>query len=218
MKTQSFSSLLALVFVFAALITSGCDSVNLDDSAPELEAPSERNNPRLSTASMYKFSDSREVGTSALRRGAEAVVLDIDTSELEPGYAYTVWWVVFDEPSACTDLSCGADDVAAAMAGGPNLADLSIIGAADGSVIPANGTARYRGMLEQNDDTGAVFGDGMDNPATAEIHYVIRSHGPAIPGLIKEQTTTFNGGCLEGQGNEGQCVNVQFAIHKAESL
>ncbi len=217
MKTQSFSSLLALLFVFAALITTGCDSVNLDDSAPQLEAPSERNNPRLSTGAMYKFGDSREVGTSALRRGAEAIVLDIETSELEPGYAYTVWWVVFDEPTACTDYACGSDDVAAAMAGGPNLADLSIIGAADGSVVSNDGTARYRGMLEQNDATGAVFGNGLDNPATAEIHYVIRSHGPAIPGLIKEQTTTFNGGCLEGQANIGQCTNVQFAIHEAET-
>ncbi len=218
MKTQSFSSFLALVFVFTALVTSGCDSVNLDDSASQLEAQSQRSNPRLSTGTMYKFADNSEVGTSALRRGAEAIVLDIETTKLEPGYAYTVWWVVFDEPTACTDYDCGSDDVAAAMAGGPNLADLSIIGAADGSVIPASGNARYRGILEKNDASQAMFGDGLDNPATAEIHYVIRSHGPAIPGLIKEQTTTFNGGCLEGQANAGQCVNVQFAIHEAAKL
>ena len=210
---RSYFNMAALLAIFAVGFV-GCDSLDSNEVAA-LEASSQRDNPRTSTATMYKFADQSEVGTSTLQRGADAVKLTIDTSELNPGYAYTVWWVVFDEPAYCTDSNCSSDDVSSAMGGGSNLPGLSIIGAADGSVVSSNGKAYYSGSLRKDDASLAMFGNGLDNPATAEIHYVIRSHGAAIPGLIEDQITTFNGGCEAGQPNEGECTNVQFAIHKA---
>ncbi len=51
----------------------------------------------------------------------------------------------------------------------------------------------------------------------------LRTHGPAIPGMIDLQTTTMDGGCTSGFPSgpslhpdstvEGYCANVQVAIH-----
>ena len=48
---------------------------------------------------------------------------------------------------------------------------------------------------KENDDSGSInvsfFGlpeyGGLQNALTAEIHPVLRSHGPAIPGMVAEQ-------------------------------
>ena len=206
-------SCLAILAVLTLTLT-GCDSISSND-APEVEAVA--SNGRTSVGTMYAFSDMSEVGTSTLRRNNEAIALTINTSELEPNYAYTVWWVVFDKPEYCSAPGCGADDIFEnALVGGPNEMEFTLLGAADGSVIGPNGRANYRGALAKNDVSQVTFGDGLDNPMTAEIHYVIRSHGPAIPGMIEEQTTTHNAGCFPGEPNEGLCEDVQFAIHKAQ--
>ena len=214
-KTQRPSFRIVTFFAMLALAFTACDSVDLEE--PGIEANAEYSNPRLSSSPIYTFADMSEVGSSTLKRGTDAVSLSIQTSNLEAGYTYTVWWVVFDKPELCSPPACGEDDVFEdAMAGGPNLMELTILGAADGSVVPDNGKAHYSGALRKFDASSAILGDGMDNPETAEIHYVIRSHGAAIPGLVEEQITTFNGGCNAGQPNEGQCADVQFAIHKAK--
>lgn len=212
---RSYFKMVTLI-AFLAVGLVGCDSFDSNETLSELEVQRQRNNPRTSTSPIYTFSDMSEVGTSTLKRGADAITLSIETTQLKPGYAYTVWWVVFDKPEFCSAPACGEDDVFEdAMAGGPNRMELSVIGAADGSVVPANGKATYTGSLKKYDTSLAIFGDGLDFSDTAEIHYVIRSHGAAIPGLIEEQITTFNGGCDPGQPNEGQCEDVQFAVHKA---
>lgn len=214
-KTQRPSVRIVTLFTIFALAFAGCDSVNLDDQT--IEASAQYNNPRITSSPIYSFADMSEVGSSTLKRGADAVSLSIQTSNLEAGYTYTVWWVVFDKPELCSPPACGEDDVFEdAMVGGPNLMELTILGAADGSVIPESGDASYSGALRKYDASSAILGDGMDFPETAEIHYVIRSHGAAIPGLVEEQITTFNGGCNPGQPNEGECADVQFAVHKAK--
>ena len=51
---------------------------------------------------------------------------------------------------------------------------------------------------------------GLTDAAAAEIHLVVRGHGPAAihdPEMLEAQTSTFMGGC-ETLG----CVDVQFAV------
>lgn len=213
-STKRFSriSLMALFSIFSLL--SACDTVTVEDNGLSAESTI-AGNGRATTSTIYTFAENAETGSSILRRNNSAISANVSTSQLTENYTYTLWWVVFDEPQNCTAPSCGSDDVADAMAGGPNAADLSILGAADGSLVGADGKAYYTGKLAKGDASKAIFGNGLDNPLTAEIHYVIRSHGPAIPGLVQEQITTFNGGCNPGQANEGLCQNVQFAIHIA---
>jgi len=65
---------------------------------------------------------------------------------------------------------------------------------------------------------------GLTNPQGAEVHLVLRSHGPRIPGQVAEQRTTFAGGCEffldPGATHElepGQCSDLQFAVFPAGS-
>ncbi|MDH3710915.1 MAG: hypothetical protein OER04_13560, partial [Cyclobacteriaceae bacterium] len=43
----------------------------------------------------------------------------------------------------------------------------------------------------------------------SEIQYVIRDHGPEIPGRLEEQLNSYTGGC-----DVYHCSDVQFAVHK----
>ena len=206
--TTRITSTLAI----AALIAlSGCDSLSIEETT--LEAESQANTKRATSGTVYTFADMSPVGTSTLRRTTNAIAAEYITSELTENDAYSLWWVVFDAPEYCSAPGCGIDDVMQAISGGPNPSQVSMIGAVDGSVAGADGRAHYRGTLKQYDTSQAAFGDGLDNPMTAEIHYVLRTHGPAIPGLINQQITTADGGCRPGQPNEGMCVDVQFAVH-----
>ena len=207
-----YTTRVMFTFIFTALIgLSGCDSLSIEDAT--LEAESRANAKRATTATVYTFDDLTEVGTSTLRRNHFAVATEFTTSQLKKNDAYTLWWVVFDAPENCSAPGCGVDDVMQAISGGPNPSEVSMIGAAGGSVAGPDRRARYSSTLKKNDTSLVAFGDGLDNPLTAEIHYVLRTHGPAIPGMIEEQTTTALGGCLPGQPNEGMCVDVQFAVH-----
>jgi hypothetical protein len=68
---------------------------------------------------------------------------------------------------------------------------------------------------------------GLLDPWVAEIHFVIRSHGAIIPGLVSEMISTFNGGCQHpgpgfpeplppaaGIPGPNTCTDMQFAEHK----
>ena len=91
---------------------------------------------------------------------------------------------------------------------------------AGGLVVGKNGKANF----SANKSVGEIF----DNPLTAEIHLALRTHGPAIPGMIDVQTGTMDGGCRldEGIGFPsgpglhpdsdvvGYCANIQVAIHE----
>jgi len=104
---------------------------------------------------------------------------------------------------------------------------------------PANADMRecfLLGMLgaalpaECTNADGAAPGEVLFGPALvnldAEIHLVVRSHGPVGPlldeGLLEEALATFGGGCIvrdeEGEIIPGtgpnECADVQFAVHR----
>ena len=217
---------LTVLSLFVTVLLIGCDSDPLMDSAAS--APSQvlykqTADGTSSRSPVYTFEGMIEVGSSVLRRSAESISVSYSTSDLTPRHTYTLWWVVFDEPQNCTpDESdpltpvCNEDDVFGPMGGAPDYAKVSVLWAGDGAVASDWGRKNFRGTLARYDASNSIFGDGLDNPETAEIHQVLRTHGPAIPGLVREQITTFNGGCDPGQPNEGECYDIQFSIHKAK--
>jgi len=89
---------------------------------------------------------------------------------------------------------------------------------AGGLVVGQNGKANFYARK----NTGTNF----SNPLTAEVHMALRTHGPAIPGMIDAQTGTMDGGCTSGFPSgpglhpdstiEGYCANVQVAIHSVD--
>ncbi len=48
-----------------------------------------------------KVMNPQKRGDSDLHRGLDGIAMNIDTTDLPVG-AYTVWWVIFNNPSACT--------------------------------------------------------------------------------------------------------------------
>jgi hypothetical protein len=137
---------------------------------------------------------------STLVRNDNGVTGSVHTDQLIKGDAYTMWFVVFNNPGACVG-GCGADDL------GRQGVNSSVV-YATGHVVGGEGN-NFSGWLGVGDTDGAVAGPGLLDPRSAEIHLVIRNHGAAIPGLIDEQIHSFNGGCPPNS-----CANVQAAQHK----
>ena len=134
------------------------------------------------------------VGTAQLTRTEDGLQLTLDVDGLIPGHAYTVWWVVWNNPEFC-DGACDDPDV------GNTDVKAEII-YATGSV--AGGTqGNFGATLKERDAAGSInsefFGlssyGGLADAMKAEVHVVLRSHGPAIPGHENEQITTYAGGC-----------------------
>ena len=126
------------------------------------------------------------VGSADLVRNNNGITCVIHTSGLVPGDAYSVWWVMPDEAliyNASGGLAGG--DGTATFAGH---ASVGPVGPVDGSVVLSNGDGSF------------------DQPRTDTVTVIIRHHGPPIPGMINQQTGSFNTGC----GAAG-CKHVQMA-------
>jgi hypothetical protein len=152
--------------------------------------------------------------------------------ELPAGHAITVWAIVFEHPELCDAADavdpgtgdvlaagapgCGEHDVVRAFLGTDNDIDLTATFAA-GGVTNQSGKLRVVNRIGGGD---TLIGNGyIDNPHTAEVHFVVRDHGPDQPG--DEDTTTFVGGCTTElppgtvPSNTGECSDVQFSVHLA---
>ncbi|MGE3719946.1 MAG: hypothetical protein AB7G07_16260 [Bauldia sp.] len=144
------------------------------------------------------------------------------TSGLTPGHVVTVWWVVFNSPEDCTHgeagLRCGEGDLLVAE-GAPEVEGTVLYAA--GAIIGPDGSGHFSAYLPTGDTSHVTFGlgPGLTRPWGADIHAVVRDHGPAQAGLLGQQIGTFGGGCLdapEGAGTAGnfECVDLQFAAHE----
>ena len=164
-----------------------------------------------STSNVYTIATMEDVGNSKLVRNNSGVSFKLSTSELEPGHAYTLWMVIFNNPEDCRN-GCDGEDFA------PFNTDAGIdVLYSAGTLAGGTGKATFAGHRMEGDNSGSNFGEGslgLVDSRKAEIHFVVRTHGPKIPGLIGEQIGTFNGGCDPGQPNEGLCQDIQFAVHK----
>lgn len=152
---------------------------------------------------------SAKAGT--LKRGADWIQVDLQTSGLPVG-AYTVWWIVFATPAGCTPASsdegappqCSEDDVVNALLGNPDPTALSIFWAT-GGVVGGSGVVAFHDRYREGEELGApgtqhILGDGVLDPQTAEVHNVIKYHGPASsdPDTLRAQTQTLGGSCESG--------------------
>ena len=87
---------------------------------------------------------------------------------------------------------------------------------ATGHLVSAVGNANFGArLLPGGPYSGEVIFEGpepeLTNPAGALIVLVIRYHGPAIPGMLNEQFTTFLGGCPDGGA---PCEDVQLVVFR----
>jgi hypothetical protein len=175
------------------------------------------NNARMSGESslVYLFSALPafvNVGTAYLNRNGNGFTVNVMTTDLTPGYTYTLWAVVFNIPGECTD-GCDEPDIF-----DPDvMADVLYIA---GHVAGSNGKGNFSGHLMEGDDSGSIFPlpgvsntpIGLIDKDAAEIHFVVRCHGPKIPGEVDDQINTFMGGC-----DTYTCEDIQFAVFPPES-
>jgi hypothetical protein len=178
------------------------------------------------TQDVYWFADgSGTGGESNLTRTDGMVLAAVEAQGLTPGDAYTVWWVVFNNPDACSAPGCGEDDIFADgnPENGLNVEGVKAagigVGNATANIAKANGTAEFGARLKRSDtmsDHQILFPAGLEGGALltasgndAEVHLVIQSHGQARggPQLLK-QLTYVEMGCTPF------CEDVQFTIHR----
>ncbi len=144
-----------------------------------------------------------------LRRFPDRLEAVFRTTGLAEGHAVTLLWAVFNSPAACTvgnpvtGVKCGPPDLANAATGASvQLLGGQLIGA--GGVLFATDTLRLR-------DVGRCTApvpcrEGLTDAAGAEVHLVVRDHGPALPDQLPAQLSSFNGGCPPNT-----CANPQAA-------
>jgi hypothetical protein len=169
-----------------------------------------------SETTVLRLSDFSEVpGTySRLIRGNNVITMELATSELEPDAPYTTWWVIFNTPRGCSGGACGPDDIFNPD-GTVNLnpaANISML-FADGAMSDASGRIIFTAVLPVGSALGEVLaGSTWFDTRKAEVHIVVRGHGPLDPSRAYAQLTTFEPHPVLG-GTCVPCEDVQAAVH-----
>lgn len=171
------------------------------------------------------FSDGSVVrgGRSTLVRQDNSISMHLNTFGLEPYTAVTIWWVIFNSPENCSHpegpYRCGPGDLE--LFGGDESVESSVLYAA-GHVIGNRGMGGFGATLKKDDSVETLFGPGLTNPHGADVHLVVRSHGPIIQGMTKEMISTFGGGCnnedippCHGEPGPNMCKDLQFSVHES---
>lgn len=179
----------------------------------------------------YLWDPGSNVGTSQLVRTNSGLNATLLASGLPPGQAVTMWFIVYNNPSACSSSPCAIEDLF-----NPATEADFLHGA--GKIIGASGHAGFGGYLRVGDVSDSGFPEigfppetsiGLTDPWGAEVHLALHSHGPAQTGqTLKSQLSSFTGGCLvflgnafgqaEGPGdmpaNDGECVTFIASVHQ----
>lgn len=157
----------------------------------------------------FQVSDAHVFGTSTAVPGAGTLLrsnssldLRVQMSGLDTNAAYTLWWIIFNNPEECTTGAapalCGAGDLDPDRDGpGVNPVDRGVRNAA-AFITGADGTANIVGKLYEGPaPTGpAAAGFGQLNDAVgAEIHIVIQTHGAPLVESVATQMTVPGGAC-----------------------
>jgi hypothetical protein len=150
------------------------------------------------------------VGQAQLTRTNQGINLTVDTTLLDTGAAYTLWWVIFNNPVACDPAGCSDADFGTAAV------EASVM-SATGRVADGTGNTTFSaflpaGFMHTEPVSGygrQLFGPGLQNAAGAEIHIVIRCHGPWSGNV--EQISTFAADCNNAASPSG-CYDAQAIV------
>ncbi len=161
---------------------------------------------------------------TAIVKGHHAKI-KIKAKGLEPGHAYTMWVVYFNDQKLCVD-GCNGPDLR--VAGGGVIWGAGKVANHHGQAtftakLTTGAGADYVGKTPPPPFAFAPYEAGRDN----EFHVVIRSHGPRIPGQVHDQLSTYGGGCEINVGPRpeqkgdfpvpaapGECGDVQLYAFK----
>jgi hypothetical protein len=134
-----------------------------------------------------------EGATAKLVRTENGISYSIQTEQLNPGHAYTVWVVVVNNPAACTVRPCSPP---VDIIGNPETESQVTYGG--GHVVGASGQAGFGGSVQLGPiPQGWLPDQGLTDPLGAEVHLVLNDHGPVIAELMPEMIQTYRAGCTD---------------------
>ncbi len=184
------------------------------------------------TVQIFDVVNGVDAGTSTLHRNSSGITINYKATGLIPGHAYTVWWVVWNNPEYCLVPGECTD---ADFVSNPdfNLIEVELL-YATGHVVGNSGKGNFGAHLNENEASGSInplFGlplyGGLLDAEKAEVHGVLRSHGPAVPGIVNEQIGSYLGGCpttfpygfppfSEIPDEVGECGDIYASVHRVE--
>jgi len=177
---------------------------------------------------VYLFADGSDTGgDSFLTRTPGMVLATVEAANLTPGDAYTVWWIVFNNPGACMPE----------VEPGPPLCDEDDFFHRYGSECSTSGGGRNRRWQRDREHSEGRWHGRVRRPAEAErhsgahqilfpagmvgdvlltasgndaeVHLVIHNHGQARGGPQQlSQLAHVETGCTP------LCSDIQFTVHK----
>lgn len=184
---------------------------------------------------IWTWDASTPIGASTLVRTDTGVSGTFHSAGLPAGQAVTLWFIVFNDPSECSDDPCSIVD----LIFNPDAEGDFLVGG--GHVIGGSGRANFGGSVQVGDTSGSGFVEigmpdraiGLTNPRGAEVHLALHSHGPAVAGQsLRGQISSYTGGCESFLGNGGfagsgiadgpedvpdavgECSTLQASVHK----
>jgi len=146
----------------------------------------------------------------------------------------TMWWVLFNKPSACSTnpagpVKYGVPDIMGNAGGGTNAPNIAIINAS-GGISDSTGFLRLAAALYKTNSCaldveadngqyvwggppplydGSSFGYCPAEREVTEVHIVIRDHGPVTENKIKQLTTFTDPSCSQAEaGGSNLCVDI----------
>lgn len=209
-----------LICLSAVLCLTACSK---DEMMPYEDAALSERGVHVQTAPVLNpINGNAVIGEAQLKRQKQGITAHYRTGDLIPGHTYTLWWVVWNNPENCIAYpgACDAPDFAIA-----DQVKVEVMYAA-GRKANQRGEAVFNAHLNTMDAVGTIndlFGlptfGGLHDPMGAEVHMVLRSHGPAIPGQVDDQLSSYEGGCTtflpdftEVPDEPGECADLHFAI------
>lgn len=143
----------------------------------------------------------------------KVVRIDVTSAALDPDTAYSIWLAVFNSPDQCaTPGGCVVSDIfnpdvrASVFWGGGLISDANGYGSTTMTLQPGK-TKRELFAIEAD--------LGLQDIRNAEIHVVLRSHGPTgLAGRVADQLGTANVACPGG--NPMNCINAFFSVHPSD--
>jgi hypothetical protein len=139
------------------------------------------------------MTDIAVAGAGTLLREADGVKLRVEMDGLDSNSAYTLWWIIFNNPGACTDGTapalCGLGDV------GFEPADTAVRNAA-AFISSPSGTGNTTGEMDVGPAPAGAAGFGQLNDSVgAEIHIIVQTHGRPLVGSVAAQMTIPGAAC-----------------------
>jgi hypothetical protein len=244
MKNLSFLSLLSLALLL------GCTQEDPDFSLQKQNSLQLNNQAHIvQKATLFPFLPAGDLGGPAnvlnpgtmypptkkgfatLKRGSNFIQFNLHTTGLPEG-AYTVWYVIFNEPDDCNEPNPAGGVCAGANPPTDLMLSTTAIIWATGKVVKANGVGNFQDRIyvgerrEPGTQEAFIGGDlnaPLENPQDAEVHLIVKYHGLASddPDVLYEQTHTLLGSCGEDEGANSfyagpifgvQCFDPQAAV------